>query len=329
MKNKKKIILSLLISGTLLNSLAVVANNYSYRYPASGVDSKEGGLSGGSGDEVLPEERDSSPWEDFAIANSLTYGDWNSLDWGQKGLTSLPDEPYPLANPSGDILLYENNLSSLHGLSTINSVNTIAFGGNSFTNLDDLSNLESANTINSVGNPLTNINGLSNISSLNNLYLNNANISDISAIYDISGLMEVGVSNNSSLNAVQFANVDLSNVEGLFINGTNTSDISFLSNAPKLKHFYANETNITNVNSLSHLTNMGFIYLQDNPSLVDVSGLRNLTSAEVANVVIDSAIDSRSGFVPIPATSWICTTGKKSLTGENGHPFAKVTDVCR
>lgn len=59
------------------------------------------------------------------------------------------------------------------------------------------------------------------------------------------------------------------------------------------------------------------------------NSLRNLTSAEVANVAIDSNIDSRAGFVPIPIDSWICTTGKNSLTGENGHPFAKVTDVCR
>src|SRR5690606_34879455 len=74
-----------------------------------------------------PEEcvEELAAWEKFATDNELTFDEnWNELVWLSKSLVTLPTEPYPNSNVFNQVDLYNNNLTSVEGLKSINSIGT-------------------------------------------------------------------------------------------------------------------------------------------------------------------------------------------------------------
>ena len=164
-------------------------------------------------------------WASFAFDNALSYpSNWGSLNWSSKSLTAIPAEPYPNSNPSSFILLnnnqltdieglsgiktagdnitlYSNQLTNINGLRNLTSVRgSLSFYSNKLTNLDGLNNLTSVSG-NFIGysNSLTNVNGLSNLMTVGGyLYLHNNPLTDITGLLNVkvTGYIRIDTSYN-------------------------------------------------------------------------------------------------------------------------------------
>jgi hypothetical protein len=100
-------------------------------------------------------------WEQFADQKGLSKN-WNVLQWNSKGLSYLPNTPYPMTN-TGTIVLNDNQLTSVGGLSNLKGLINLFLNDNQLTNVDGLSNLTSVSSLYLNGNPLTNVDGLANV----------------------------------------------------------------------------------------------------------------------------------------------------------------------
>lgn len=84
-------------------------------------------------------------WESFANKKDLPT-DWNILEWYNKGLSYIPNEPYPIT--SVDYLyLFGNKLTNVNGLSNLTSVTGLHLNDNQLTNVEGLANLKVINSI--------------------------------------------------------------------------------------------------------------------------------------------------------------------------------------
>ena len=86
-------------------------------------------------------EKSLTAWEQFASVNGLSNTwNWIDLQWGYKGLSYLPNAPYPITSV-GNLYLSENQLTNVDGLSAITSAVGIYLNGNPLTNVDGLANV--------------------------------------------------------------------------------------------------------------------------------------------------------------------------------------------
>ena len=108
-------------------------------------------------------EKSLTAWNQFADAqNPKLPKDWNYMRWGSKGLSYLPNEPYPIKSVHYFNLSY-NQLTNVDGLINLTSVGTLYLSYNKLTNVDGLSNLTSVGTLYLHENQLTNVDGLANL----------------------------------------------------------------------------------------------------------------------------------------------------------------------
>lgn len=130
-------------------------------------------------------EKSLTAWEQFADAqNPQLPKTWNDLNWEKKGLSYLPNEPYPITSVS-DLNLGNNQLTNVDALSNLTSVGYLGFTMNKIKNVDGLINLTHVNYLSLDYNQLENVDGLSNLKSANNLYLTENPLKNIDGLANV------------------------------------------------------------------------------------------------------------------------------------------------
>lgn len=230
------------------------------------------------------------PWTAFfkglgvAVPNPWSAG----FKLPSRGISTLPAEPYPAAVVNGEVNLSNNALTSLGGLSSLQSVN-------------------SGNGLNLSKNMLANVDALSNLQKVDGML----NLSQNPSLSNVDGLSRLG-SVRMLLDLSQ--NPSLTNVNGL-------SGLGYVDGALDL----SNNENLASLSGLSSLTYLSGLRLNGDPKLTDLSVLGGLSGfAGVNNVYIDAGIHLRPGFVPIPG-GILCSTTK---AGTFAAGYATQEEVC-
>ena len=178
----------------------------------------------------LCEER-LTAWEQFVIDKNLVNDyNWNHIDWKNKVLGYIPNEPYPstkadylnLTNTKitnvdglisltsvGNLDLSDNPLENFYGLSNLKTAGYIGIVRNSqLTNVDFLSNLTSVSDLNLQKNQLTNVNGLSKLTSVKTLlYLSDNQLTNVDGLINLKIVDTISLKNNPLENVNGLANL--------------------------------------------------------------------------------------------------------------------------
>lgn len=264
--------LAIMSAMLVTHAAPAIAQTYVYSWKFSGIPQP----ADSGGEEETPDETPSEPtppgsaaiWAQFATDNNVDEDEtWNVLSWGNEGLTSLPAEPYPNANPTGNVYLHRNTLTHVNSLSSIISVGGMMNLSNSgISDISGLSNLTSVTWgLNLSGNQITDTSALSNLSG--NIYSLRIEENNITSLSGLSGI--TGVEGNFDLEDNAFTTLD-----GL-------ENLRVVRNV-KLR----NNPNLVDISALGGLT--GYEYKWD------------------FQVNLDPGIHLRPGFVPIPSQSWVC-----------------------
>lgn len=233
---KKRLILML---PTIL-AISMNANaGFLFKYPIAGVKSSNN--SEEPIEEIPEREPNQTAWEQFAEDNSLSYNDWNSINWRASNLDNIPNEGYPLLNPTGEINLTENNLRNINGLEVLKTVGGLNIRKNFITNLDPLHNLESSSgQLQFARNNLNDITGLHNLKSVDgNLHLG---VNNLSSLKGLESLTTIG--KNFTIDSNYLTNLDP------------LSSLTYVGGSARF-----NNNNLSNIDGISNLKIEGMIYV--------------------------------------------------------------------
>lgn len=209
------------------------------------------------------------------------------------------------------LYLSDNNISDISELKSLINLEYLYLNNNQINNIDsikDLRKLEflylSKNNIEDISvignfinlkklrvgnNKINDISILSNLSNLENLGIEGNNITDLNVLVQISGLKKLVISSGTNfdgdgfyigsnpLNKESFETIgQLKNLEELYLQDANISDLSFLKNLENLKDLNLKYNKIRDINVISGLTNLQKLTLGYN-KINDISILENLT----------------------------------------------------
>ena len=153
--------------------------------------------------------------------------------------------------------LSENNITNIGVLSKLTSLTSLNLFNNNITNIDSLYTLTNLRTLEAGRNRIANIDSLSNLTELRGLLLNTNRVSDLSPLRSLTRLEYLGLGNNGLTNA----------------------RIAPLQSLTSLNNYLtlSNNIGITNLDSLSTLTNLRRLELTGNVNLSDLSPISTLT----------------------------------------------------
>lgn len=185
-----------------------------------------------------------------------------------------------------------------------------------------------------VSSNVDNFVGLESITEIQEIYLSSSGLKSWAGLNNLTTV-------TGSLNASGFTNnwrekhsfTDMQGLNGLVSVGQNLSlDRNKLSTLDGLEsltsvggwvYLYGNK--LVNLNGLSGLESVGRdLKLHSNNLLVDISGLRNITSLG-GRLFLQTGIQNRAGFVGIPSSSWLC---QPAQSGKFPGWLAQQADVC-
>jgi len=135
----------------------------------------------------------------------------------------------------------------------------------------------------------------------NSLYLySNPNMGDLTAFRDISGVYNLDAY-STGITSLDMSSLKRGRYMRLYSNNMTSFDFSSLERVDYRLELQSN--NLSNVDTLSNLTYVGDrIYLNNNPNLESVYGLRNLSNFSYLY------LDSRNYSVKAPYASPLCST---------------------
>lgn len=172
-----------------------------------------------------------------------------------------------------------SNFSSLEIIDDITLENISATSLAGFTSLSIV-----ADKFELINIDFQNLNGLSNLNSLNALKITNSfNIYNINGIgdpqfsfnYTITGpipSLNVDFLNDLEFSSVSILNTDLTNLNA-FSNITNIKGLELAGNS-----------NLTNISGLSNLTSIYRLIISNNENLMDLTGLNNLSTIDILSI---------------------------------------------
>lgn len=148
--------------------------------------------------------------------------------------------------------------------------------------------------------PLTSLSGFSAVTSMPNLSLDNVPVTSLAGMEGITSMMGLevfGGEEGSPLNDIS-ALSSLQTIDYLsLVYVPNLTDISSLSNLTALKNLDLTETGVSSLSALSNLTSVEFgFYLADNPNLRSLDGLENLTSVGTLFVEYNYNLEDVTGI---------------------------------
>ena len=173
----------------------------------------------------------------------------------------------------------ELSLTSVNGLSNLNSVDSIYFSNcPALTSVVDLQTIATINSIQFTNLGITSLAGLQNINALDQLRITLcSSLSDISALSNLSSCSIVYFDN---IPATDFSAMTTSNIDELTFNRleiTSIPPLGFSSN-PVLVRLSLNNL-LADLSNLSTLTTLSDdLSISENPALTNLNGIENITS---------------------------------------------------
>lgn len=259
---------------------------------------------------------------------------------------------------AGNMYFYNNQISS-PSLASLETAGVIHLAGNSIGELDGMNNLASVGSLVISGAGITHFSGLNGLKEFTSnanpqINLNSNPLIEVSggngfettgSAYYTTKFIQIG---NTSLEAFSGFN-SLETVSNMIVitynsNFTTLSGFQSLTTAYDLNLSHNNLQSITGLGSLTTVSsdlNLSYNDLQDisglsslasvggdlrlfdNPNLVDLSAIQNISSAGM--IMIDDDISSRPGFVKLPSTAPIC---QPEMTDSFHNSYALQSDIC-
>ena len=136
------------------------------------------------------------------------------------------------------LVIIRNRISDLSPLSELYELKMMFLDGESIRSFDPLAGLTNLEfLVIDESKYIRDIGALGNLENLTNLGVTWSELTDISAIMNLSNIIDLGINNSSRLNDLSYLQDSplIKNLSGLWIQGCNVSDLSFLSEARKLR----------------------------------------------------------------------------------------------
>ena len=224
---------------------------------------------------------------------------------------------------TGDFgLAYNANLTSIAQLSSLNTINgnlfiqsntalpnlngfTLPAGYNreiwindntALTSLVGLENAHQLASLSITGNAISNLNGLNNLQSVSTTLgiAYNPNLNDLTALSMLQSAGNVGIANNNVLVSLNGLNALTSiNTDGIYLQYNNSlTDLTALSGLTALPGGLYLEDNdaLQNMQGLHNIQSVGFLQIQGNALLSNLSGLNQLNSTAGGVILIDNPL---------------------------------------
>ena len=197
-----------------------------------------------------------------------------------------------------DLMLIGNQIADISALSELKNLKRIYLNGNEqIADISPLSALNNLENIDIENLPLINdFSALCNLSNLRSLYIGGDDFTDdylkqaIPQINEIQGLYYLSVRCDIITDLSPFA--ELTNIKALDIANSMAADISPISNITNLESLgLVSNHSIEDYSSLTKLTNLKRLYLNDSDSNVDITPIFQITSLE--------SMDIRADFDPV------------------------------
>lgn len=208
--------------------------------------------------------------------------------------------------PKHHVYLGGNAIASLQGMESFTSFpRDLGLEDNLITNVDGLSSLESvAFSFDLSNNQIGNLNGLSSLKTVGGRFWISRN--DFTDLTPLSSLTSVYEFRCDVCKATSLAGLEnLRTITNFFATSSSITNVDALSGLTTIGDMVISGS-LQNLNGLSSLTTVGSLHFTSSPDLVDISGLSNVSSIAYS-IRLDSGIDLRLGFVPIPSGSWLCS----------------------
>lgn len=161
--------------------------------------------------------------------------------------------------------LGNNNISKLKNLNRLVKLKSLYLSYNSIENISGLETLENLTILYLNGNKITNIKGLDNLLSLKVLNLSNNLIKKIENLERLKKLIKLELSDNAieSLSGLD----TLQNLQELFVDKNHVKNMEKIGNLKSLIILFLenNDIEVFKMSYLESLTNLNFIFLNQNP----------------------------------------------------------------
>ncbi len=218
------------------------------------------------------------------------------------------------------IWLHGNPISDLSPIADLPNLEDLRVEGCNISDLSPIVGLTKLRILMLRGNPISNLSSLAILKNLELVHLGQRFLTtDISVLSQLTALKEVLIwdlpmTNMSAI--VHLPNIETINLCANRISEITTSEISALTNAPKLKNLYIFENEISDISFLQNMTNLERLNLRGN-NITDVSPLAALTNLNWLDIKDN------------PVTDWtpLYELAKNTKIEPSGFVFASNTSV--
>ena len=289
-------------------------------------------------------------WDELGLTNSVTatlrvitnvaFVDPN-LERAVRDRLGIPTDPLTPADLASMTWLGAGNygITNLSGIESAANLDWISLSDNTgIADYTPLTELPKLAFLDLNGCDVTDIAFVAVLTSLNELYLGDGNITDISPLAAQPQLVRLNLAHNAGITNLEVLN-HLTNLAGLWLEGTGTTNISFAALMPNLHDFSIEADAVWDLSPLTGATNLVNLDVANN-QITNAAPLAACTNLEwlavSANQISDLAFLAsltRLNYLNLdgnPATNISVLAGLTNLTwlNVNSLPVSDLSPIC-